>query len=79
MNSSKKDKLPTLGLLKRRRDHIISSWRITSTSYPVRFARESSSLLGHGLGSDWEQPLFQALLEAVEVTAARLGTERWEP
>ena len=79
VNSSKSDKLPTLGLLRRRRDNIIGSWRTTNFGSPVRFANEASTLLGRTPGTDWEQPLFQALMEAVEVTATRRGIERWEP
>jgi 5-methylcytosine-specific restriction endonuclease McrA len=79
VNTNKRDKLPTEHLMNFRRDAVIQSWRTISDMQPVRFAAEASSLLGRNPGQNWEAALFLAFLEAVEVTAARRGVERWEP
>jgi hypothetical protein len=62
-----------------RRDAVIQSWRTISDMQPVRFAAEASSLLGQKSRSELGSRTVPGFLEAVEVTAARRGVERWEP
>jgi len=80
-NSQKRDKLPSRKLINRRRDAIIYYWEVMQEEYPVRFDYEMAYLCGTGAeGSPhWQIRLFNSFSEAVEVTACRRGTERWEP
>ena len=80
-NSQKKDKLPSRKLVKRRRDAIIYYWEVMQETFPVRFDYEMGYLCGTGTEgpAGWQSRLFSAFSEAVEVTACRRGTERWEP
>jgi CRISPR/Cas system Type II protein with McrA/HNH and RuvC-like nuclease domain len=79
VNNHKRDKLPTVNLMNRRRDAVIQNWQTISDTQPIRFAAEASSLMGRNPGANWQAALFMAFLEAVEVTATRRGVERWEP
>lgn len=80
INAEKSDKLPTYGLLNRRRDRIIHYWRGLKSALGERFAREAQTLLGRDpfTPSDWEPRLFSRFVEAFEVTAAQRGAARWE-
>jgi len=82
LNLQKKDRLPTHGLLSRRRDAVIHYWSILQGFNPKRFRFEAERLGGEGLfdmEGGWERPLFSSLVEAVEVTALQRGCGRWEP
>ena len=77
-NNNKRDKLPTLNLLKDRQDIIIDYWRLTRDSCPERFANEAAVMARNSDHSNWEIPLFSAFTEAIETTALRRGIERWD-
>jgi protein-L-isoaspartate O-methyltransferase/5-methylcytosine-specific restriction endonuclease McrA len=79
VNGNKKDKLVTLDLMNRRRDIIIAMWRCTESARPTQFRNGASSLLGVFPEHNWEKPLFDAFVEAVEVTAVRRCVPRWQP
>ena len=75
MNGSKSDRLPERKLLLARRDAVIGCWEVARDKRPLRFKREAEGLAGSeepGLGV-----LFEAMVEAVEVTAMQRGAERW--
>lgn len=80
-NNEKRDRLPTQPLLRSRKDFIVYYWSLMRAQHPVRFDSEASKLVTAGVagGSNWESPLFAALVEAVELTAIQRGTDRWEP
>jgi len=80
-NSRKRDKLPSRKLVRCRRDAIIYYWEVMQERFPVRFDYEMAYLCGTGTEgpAGWQSRLFRAFGEAVEVTACRRGTERWEP
>lgn len=61
-------------------------WRMLASALPRRFAREASLLAGSrwqaipdGLPQNWERPLLNCFIEAIEYTASTRGTDRWEP
>jgi len=79
VNNAKRDKLPTSDLVRRRGEVIVACWKMLAAQMPVRFKRDSASLLGADPGDNWEKPLFSGFLEAIEYTASVRGAERWEP
>jgi len=80
-NSQKRDRLPSRRLVKQRRDALVYYWEVMQEAFPVRFDNEMGYLCGTGTEgrAGWQGRLFSAFSEAVEVTACRRGTERWEP
>jgi phage repressor protein C with HTH and peptisase S24 domain len=79
-NADKKDRLPTIDLMKKRKESVLCYWEAEYEAFPNRFAHEASRLLGKRLNtSNWENGLFSAFVEAVEVTAIQRGVERWQP
>jgi SAM-dependent methyltransferase/SOS-response transcriptional repressor LexA len=80
VNSQKSDKLPTYGMLQRRRDSIIDCWRGVHESLEEQFRRGAQSLLGRDafVPKNWENRLFSRFVEAFEITAAQRGAPRWE-
>ncbi len=84
VNNAKRDRLPSLDLIRRRKDAIVSSWELLHQAAPARFALDSSKLAGRQLDlsspdADWQNPLFTSFVEAVEYTASSRGVPRWEP
>jgi SAM-dependent methyltransferase len=79
VNNSKRDKLPTSGLVHRREEAIVSCWRMLAAEFPVRFEREAATLLGARPVGNWEKPLLSGFMEAIEYTASVRGAERWQP
>ena len=80
VNARKSDRLPTRRLLSRRRDCLVSYWRVLREARQARFDHESCRLLGvSALPKDWESAVFASVSEAVEFTAIQRGCERWEP
>jgi SAM-dependent methyltransferase len=81
INNQKRDRLPTQELLRSRKDCIVHYWTVMRDHNPIRFDFEASKLAGRDLtsGRDWENRLFGALSEAVEVTAIQRGVDRWQP
>lgn len=78
INNAKRDKLPEHALLKKRKEAILHYWEIIRQSHPGRFFSEARKFAGPGLAeSNWQTPLFSALVEAVETTALQRGVERW--
>ncbi len=83
VNNSKRDMLPTRGLLNKRRDIIKDYWNIIAKSYPARFDYEVKRFTGGSALLDernngWHEVLFSAVVEAVEFTAIQRGCGRWE-
>lgn len=80
-NNEKRDRLPTLPLLHRRRDAIIGCWEVLRGNLADRFDREAAALCGLGRwkAGNWQICLFATMSEAVEVTAIQRHAERWEP
>ena len=85
VNNEKRDKLPTRGLVKRRRDAIITYWCLLESVLPKRFQIEARKLAGGELSfgeaepRNWETLLYSKFIEAIEYTATMRGVPRWEP
>jgi len=77
VNNRKSDKLPSRELIRKRRDVMVDYWRLIFESSGEWFLPEVQRVAGiHGNGN-WEAPLFNAVVEAVEFTALQRGVERW--
>jgi SOS-response transcriptional repressor LexA len=81
INNEKRDRLPTKDLLRSSRKRILGYWNLMREHNPIRFDFEAAKLAGAELaaGRNWENRLFGAVTEAVEVTAIQRGVERWQP
>lgn len=81
VNNSKRDLLPTQGLLRRRRNRVIDYWEALRHENTERFDREAETLCGISRlrSIDWQAVLFTRLTEAVEITAVQRHIPRWEP
>jgi SAM-dependent methyltransferase len=86
VNNSKRDMLPTRGLLNKRKDIIKDYWNMIAKSYPARFDYEVKRFTGGSLISaalnegnkGSHEVLFSAVAEAVEITAIQRGCGRWD-
>jgi SAM-dependent methyltransferase/SOS-response transcriptional repressor LexA len=80
INSNKSDKLPTYGMLNRRREAIVDCWRGLNDFLGEQFSRGAQTLLGRDsfASHNWEIRLFARFVEAFEITAAQRGAPRWE-
>jgi len=77
VNNRKSDRLPERRFLLGRRASVTTCWELARERIPARFEREASGLAGtSGASLD---VLFDALVEAVEVTAMQRGAARWAP
>ena len=81
VNNSKRDKLPTQGLLKLRRDDVIDCWTALRNEFPSRFDREAATLCGVARMPvrNWKSQLYSKMREAIEITAIQRQVPRWEP
>lgn len=78
VNNNKSDKLPTLKALSNAEERITGEWRRLRDWNPDRFDADAAKLLHAGVRNDnWEQQLFQALVETVEYTATLRDVDRW--
>ncbi len=77
VNGRKSDRLPRRAFLLGRRGAVLGCWELARTQRPQRFEREAAGLTGVAQPS--LDVLFDAMVEAVEVTALQRGAERWAP
>jgi hypothetical protein len=80
VNGGKSDRLPEHGLLVQRKDAIVFYWESVRQRYERRFDHELVNFTGKKPeAGNWQNPGFERLVEAVEVTAIQRGAERWRP
>jgi SAM-dependent methyltransferase/phage repressor protein C with HTH and peptisase S24 domain len=81
INNHKRDRLPTVHLLRARKDCIVHYWTLMRERQSTRFDFEVGRLAGPGVirAGNWENRLFATVAEAVEFTAIQRGIDRWEP
>jgi SAM-dependent methyltransferase len=81
VNLEKSDHLPERGLLRERRPLIRDYWHLLHDAHPRRFTTELGLLTGAddlSSGPDLDAG-FEALCEAIEITALQRGCQRWAP
>ncbi|NPV04492.1 MAG: hypothetical protein HPY67_07155 [Syntrophaceae bacterium] len=80
INNMKRDKLPSRPLLMKRKECLIKYWETMYQARPVRFEIEVCRFIGsNSMPANWKNNVFAGVIEAVEITAAQKGCERWEP
>lgn len=81
VNNQKRDKLPSHDLLVARKDCIVYYWTSMHENFTPRFKFEAAKFAGEPAidSENWENKLFSALTEAVEITAIQRGVDRWQP
>lgn len=90
INNQKRQKLPSLDILTKRKDIIIQYWELVNQAYERRFQHDAVKIIGESISGEdprlmgidsnwrnWQNPLYKGFTEAVETTAVRRGTERW--
>lgn len=80
-NNKKRDKLPSKNLLIARKDYVIDYWKQMRSAYEMRFDREAIKFSGAEAlrRANWENSLYAAFSEAIEMTALQRGVDRWAP
>ena len=81
INNQKRVRLPSRDLLRSRKDCIIHYWSLLHDAHTIRFEFEMGKLAGRdvALGGNWENRLFNTVVESIEFTALQRGVERWQP
>lgn len=75
-NGSKSNKLPSIEILKTRKDAVVGYWEILRGLNPLRFDKEAETLLTLQEGN-WQSQLYGQMCNAIEVTALQRGVGRW--
>ncbi len=81
VNREKSDQLPKRNLLHERRPLIRDYWHLLHDAHPRRFSTELGRLTGTDdvSGAPNLDAGFEALCEAIEITALQRGCDRWAP
>lgn len=81
VNGHKSDKLPSAAVLMAQQGPVLENCRLLRDALPTAFDRQAETLLGERIrpGQGWATELFGRLREAIELTAAQRGVERWTP
>jgi len=77
VNNHKRDSLPSRELLYSRKEILIHYWKILDQHNHNRFCIEMNRLIGNPNSKNWENLLFAAVSQAVDITALQRGIERW--
>ncbi len=80
INNAKRDKIVTRTKLDQSRELMVRYWNMLYAHDPQRFSQEAQrTLLGAGRFQEnvWEQQLYHAVCESVEITALRRSLLRW--
>ncbi|GAB3195284.1 hypothetical protein ABID22_003628 [Pontibacter aydingkolensis] len=78
VNNTKRDKIPSLVLLEKRKDVIINYWELIQQVYPEKFFNEMSiSLTGYLNKSNWQNLAFERLKSTTSNLINVRGYEEW--
>jgi hypothetical protein len=75
-NSKKSNKLPSIHILRSRKDCIVGYWEILREKDSLQFDKEAQTLLVMP-STNWQNALYAQLCSAIEVTALQRGVGRW--
>jgi hypothetical protein len=80
VNRSKSDRIPSIGLLEKRKTEIIGYWEDVSELNPRLFRQQMQrSLTGFDTGGDWKELAFVRLKESCDKLIHERGFNTWEP
>ncbi|WP_304888105.1 HNH endonuclease domain-containing protein [Rhodonellum sp.] len=79
-NNNKRDKIPSLSLIEKRKERIIQYWELIFENQPERFEKEVKvSLLGSIPFDNWQYPALERLKESCNYLITIRGFEEWNP
>lgn len=78
-NSSKSDAIPTMELMSAAADRLCVAWRLMEREKSALFrAQAENAVFGRALPkTQWETPLFDAVLRTADEVARQFGARRW--
>ncbi len=78
-NNQKRDKIPSIELIERRKDLIFHYWDLLIENQPQRFQKEIKiSLLGNNTFSEWKEPAFEHLQSSCNYLISNRGYAEWK-
>lgn len=80
INGDKKDKIPSVYLIEKRKDRIIYYWEMIFEVHKERFEREIKlALLGNFPINNWKTKAIEGLKNSCEYLISQRGFEEWNP
>jgi hypothetical protein len=76
-NAKKSNKLPSSDLLVKSKDRIVGCWEAHKSIEGSKFIKEAETLLRLPT-NNWQNPLFNQMAVAIEITALHRGVGRYE-
>ena len=78
-NNQKRDKIPSIDLIVRRKDLIFHYWELLNDNQPQRFRKEIQiSLLGNNTFSAWQEAAFEHLQSSCNYLISNRGYAEWK-
>lgn len=78
-NNQKRDKIPSIELIERRKDLIFHYWNLLNENQTQRFQKEIQiSLLGNNTFSAWKEPAFEHLQSSCNYLISNRGYAEWK-
>jgi hypothetical protein len=78
-NNQKRDKIPSLGLIERRKDLIMYYWDLIHKSIPQRFQKEIQiALLGNNPYESWQEKAILQLQSRCDYLISSRGYDEWD-
>lgn len=78
-NNQKRDKIPSIELIERRKDLIFHYWDLLNENQPQRFQKEIQvSLLGNNTSCAWKEPAFEHLRGSCNYLITNRGYAEWK-
>lgn len=80
INGDKRDLIPSIGLIEKRKDLIIYYWELISEVHQDRFEREIKlALLGNTPIHNWKEKGIESLKSSCNYLSSKRGFEEWNP
>jgi len=78
-NNQKRNKIPSIELIERRKDLIFHYWDLLNENQPQRFQKEIQiALLGNNTFSAWKEPAFEHLKGSCNYLTSNRGYAEWK-
>lgn len=78
-NKLKRDKIPSVSLIERRKDLILHYWDLVNEYQPIRFQKEMQvSLLGNNTDTSWQNIAIHQLQKSCDYLISQRGYEEWK-
>lgn len=78
INNKKRDKIPSVNLLEKRKEYVFYYWELINKEQPQRFQKELKvSLLGNNAFSNWKKSAFIHLKDSCKYLIDKRGYTEW--